>query len=72
MAELSTTHPIDKSLCQVNQRFKAARLGLQVERRGERLNLRGTLPPRPGSPKLRSYQQRLPLKLPATKAGLKQ
>lgn len=72
MAELAATHPLDKSLNQVNQRLKAAQIGLQIERRGERLNLRGTLPPRPGSPKLRPYQQRLPLKLPATKAGLKQ
>ncbi len=72
MAEVSGSHPLDKSLAQVNQRLKAAKLGLQVERRGDRLNLRGTLPPRPGSAKLRPYQQRVPLKLPATKAGLKQ
>ncbi|MEM9264452.1 MAG: site-specific integrase [Cyanobacteria bacterium P01_F01_bin.13] len=72
MAESSILHPLDKPLTQVNQRLKAAKLGLQIERRGERLNLRGTLPPRPGSPKLRPYQQRVPLKLPATKAGLKQ
>ena len=72
MAEVSGSHPLDKSLAQVNQRLKAAKLGLQVERRGDRLNLRGTLPPRPGSAKLRTYQQRVPLKLPATKAGLKQ
>ncbi|MEM8611874.1 MAG: site-specific integrase [Cyanobacteria bacterium P01_H01_bin.105] len=72
MAEISVTHPLDKSLNQVNRRLKVAKLGLQIERRGDRLNLRGTLPPRPGSPKLRPYQQRLPLKLPATKMGLKQ
>ena len=72
MAELSPAHPLDKSLNQVNRRLKAAQMGLQVERRGDRLNLRGTLPPRPDSPKLRPYQQRVPLKLPATKAGLKQ
>lgn len=72
MAELSAIHPIDKPLNQVNQRLKAAKLGLQIERRGDRLSLRGTLPPRPSSPKLRPYQQRVPLKLPATKAGLKQ
>ncbi|NEQ50214.1 MAG: site-specific integrase [Leptolyngbya sp. SIO3F4] len=71
MAE-SVAHPLDKSLNQVNRRLKLAQLGLQIERRGDRLNLRGTLPPRPGSPKLRPYQQRIPLKLPATKAGLKQ
>ncbi len=72
MADSAAVHSIDKPLNQVNQRLKAAQLGLQIERRGDRLNLRGTLPPRPGSPKLRPYQQRLPLKLPATKAGLKQ
>ncbi|MEO0868296.1 MAG: site-specific integrase [Cyanobacteria bacterium J06642_11] len=72
MADTSIAHPLDTPLSQVNRRLKAAQLGLQVERRGERLNLRGTLPPRPGSHKLRPYQQRVPLKLPATKAGLKQ
>ncbi|MEM7066265.1 MAG: site-specific integrase [Cyanobacteria bacterium P01_B01_bin.77] len=72
MGKSTATHPLDKSLNQVNQRLKAAQLGLQIERRGDRLNLRGTLPPRPGSPKLRPYQQRVPLKLPATKVGLKQ
>jgi integrase len=63
---------IDSRLVQVNQRLKAARLGLQIERRGEKLNLRGTLPPRPGSHRLRDYQQRISLNLPATQAGLKQ
>ena len=72
MAESPTAHPLDKPLTQINQRLQAAQLGLKIERRGDRLNLRGTLPPRPGSPKLRPYQQRVPLKLPATKAGLKQ
>lgn len=65
-------HPLDKSIAQVNQRLKAARLGLRVERRGETLNLRGTLPPRETSYRQRAYQQRVPLGLPATKAGLKQ
>ncbi|NJN87735.1 MAG: hypothetical protein HC881_17320 [Leptolyngbyaceae cyanobacterium SL_7_1] len=35
---------IDARITQVNQRLKAARLGLVVERRGEKLALRGTLP----------------------------
>jgi integrase len=69
---MSDSHPLDPALKQVNHRLKAARLGLQIERRGEKLNLRGTLPPRPGSPRLKAYQQRLPLGIPATKAGLKQ
>ena len=69
---MSTPDLIDGAIVQLNQRFRSARLGLTVERRGDRLNLRGTLPPRPHSPRTRSHQQRLPLGLPATKAGLKQ
>jgi hypothetical protein len=59
-------------ILQVNQRLKAAQLGLQVERRGNVLNLRGTLPPRPDRSRLRPSQQRLSLGIPATTAGLKQ
>jgi integrase len=63
---------MDDRVAQLNLRLKTARLGVQVERRGEKLNLRGTFPPRPGSLLLRSHQQRLSLGLPATTAGLKQ
>lgn len=63
---------IDRQILQTNQRLKAARLGLQIERRGQKLSLRGTLPPRPGSHRLRNYQQRISLDVPATPAGLKQ
>jgi integrase len=63
---------IDAQILKVNQRLKAAQLGLQLERRGQKLSLRGTLPPRPGSPRLRSHQQRLSLDLPATATGIKQ
>ncbi len=63
---------LDVAITKLNHRLKAARLGLQVERRGDRLSLRGTLPPRPGSAKQRRHQQRIPLGLPATKPGLKQ
>lgn len=69
---MTDSHPLDAQIAQVNQRLKVAQMGLQVERRGEKLNLRGTLPPRPHSHRLRSHQQRIPLGLPATKAGLKQ
>ena len=65
-------HPLDSHLQKLNQRLQAARLGLKVERRGDTLALRGTLPPRPGSDRTRPYQQRLPLKLPANKTALKQ
>ena len=63
---------IDTAIAQSNVRLKAARLGLQIERRGSTLALRGTLPPRPDSLKTRPHQQRIALGLPATKAGLKQ
>ncbi len=63
---------LDRAIAALNTRLKAARLGLQVECRGDRLSLRGTLPPRPDSTKTRPHQQRIPLKLPATAAGLKQ
>mgnify|MGYP002777186807 FL=1 len=63
---------LDARILQTNQRLKAARLGFQIERRGQKLSLRGVLPPRPGSPRLKPHQQRLHLGLPATVAGLKQ
>ncbi|MBW4467467.1 MAG: site-specific integrase [Pegethrix bostrychoides GSE-TBD4-15B] len=63
---------LDEQLDKLNQRLKAGQLGVQLERRGQKLNLRATLPPRPGSPRLRPHQQRLCLNLPATAAGLKQ
>lgn len=63
---------IDSKIAHVNQRLKIAQLGLQVERRGQKLSLRGTLPPRPASHRLRPYQQRISLGLPATLPGLKQ
>ncbi len=62
---------IDRKLLQINQRFKLAQLGVQIERRGNKLNLRATLPPKPGSPRLRPSQQRLSLSLIATPDGLK-
>ncbi len=69
---MATPAALDSAIAKVNARLKAARLGLQVECRGDRLNLRGTLPPRPGSTKNRPHQQRIPLGLPATPTGLKQ
>lgn len=66
------SHPLDASLAEINQKLKAAKLGLKVERRGKKLNLRGTLPPRPDSPKLRAYQQRIPMSIAADADGLVQ
>ena len=72
MSAVKNAHPLDPQVDQVNRRLKAAQLGLLIERRGEKLCLRGSLPPRPGSHRLRPYQQRIPLGVPATKTGLKQ
>jgi integrase len=69
---MGSSDSLDTAIAKLNDRLKAARLGLRVERRGSLLSLRGTLPPRPGSHRLRPHQQRIPLGLPATKAGLKQ
>jgi integrase len=66
----STT--LDERIQQTNQRLKAAQMGLQIERRGDKLSLRGTLPPKPGSDRQKPHQQRIRLGLPATAAGLKQ
>lgn len=63
---------LDLKLIQINQRLKLAQLGVQVERRDSRLALRSTLPPKPGSHRLKSTQQRLSLGIPATTTGLKQ
>lgn len=71
MAQIAVA-AMDEQLAKINQRLKLAQFGFQIERRGQRLSLRGVLPPRPGSPRLRAHQQRLSLNLPATPAGLKQ
>jgi integrase len=63
---------LDTQIAKLNHRLKLAQMGLQIERRGQKLSLRGTLPPRPGSIRLNAHQQRISLNLPATAAGLKQ
>ncbi len=63
---------LDEQIQQLNQRFKLADLGLQIERRGNTLGLRGTLPPKPGSANLKPHQQRLSLGLTADAVGLKE
>ncbi len=55
---------------QINQNFKLAQIGLQIEVRGQKLYLRGVLPPK-NELKLRPYQQRLNLRVTADEPGLK-
>lgn len=54
----------------VNGRLKASSAGLTVMKRGDRLYLRGTLPPKPGSTKSKPHQQEISLKIYANPAGL--
>lgn len=54
----------------VNARLKAGRIGVVVEERGAKLSLRCSLPPRPGSLKVKPCQQRIPLSIHANPAGL--
>jgi len=58
-------------LAQANGRLKAAKVGVSIEAIGNRLYLRATLPPRPGSKKNIPYQQRLPLGYHFNPTGLK-
>ena len=54
----------------INARLKAARIGLTVIQRGDKLSLRGTLPPKPGSGKLKPSQQTISLGIYTNPAGL--
>lgn len=56
---------------QANGRLRASSVGVVIEVRGGKLNLRSTLPPRPDSQRTESYQQRIPLPYRANPAGLK-
>lgn len=58
-------------LKQANARLRLARAGLVIQQVGERLCLRGTFPPRPGSSRESPYQQRLYLGIHANPEGLK-
>jgi integrase len=54
----------------VNERLKAGNVGVAVYQRSDRLSLRATFPPKPGSGKLTSHQQYLSLGIYANPAGL--
>lgn len=56
----------------VNERLKAGKIGVKVCQRGDRLSLRATLPPKPGSQKTAPHQQYLALGIYANPAGLQQ
>lgn len=56
----------------INTRLKAARTGVSIQLRKNRLFMRATLPPKPGSDKTKAHQQEIALGIYANDAGLKQ
>lgn len=63
---------VDEQIARTNARLKDSRVGVSIERRGGRLWLRGTFPPKPGSAQTKPYRQKISLGFHATPAGLQQ
>lgn len=63
---------ISGKIAQANGRLNAANVGVIIEQRANRLVLRATLPPKPGSQQSRPYQQRISLGIRASLAGVKE
>ncbi|MEP0959442.1 hypothetical protein [Microcoleus sp. FACHB-1515] len=61
---------IEGKISQANGRLKTAAVGVRIEAKGDRLYLRATLPPRPGSSQQRAYQQRIALHYRANPYGV--
>lgn len=69
---MSNTEKIDAAIAQTNTELRAARCRLTIERRHDRLVLRGTFPPKPESDRAKPFTQRLSLGLVyATPGGLR-
>ncbi|MEG4915775.1 site-specific recombinase [Microcoleus sp. B7-D4] len=62
--------PNNPKINQANGRLKAAKTGVTILQRGDRLYLRAVLPPRPGSGKLSPCQQQIALGIHANIAGI--
>jgi integrase len=69
MTETATT--IDGRIAQANGRLKASKVGAAIARIGDRLAIRATFPPKPGSDKDHAYQQRIFLGYHANPTGIK-
>ena len=62
---------IDQELEKTNSRLKLGAVRVKVYRKGSKLYLQGTFPPKPGSTRVKPYQQYLTLGVSANPAGLK-
>ncbi|MDZ4875198.1 MAG: hypothetical protein CLLPBCKN_004594 [Chroococcidiopsis cubana SAG 39.79] len=60
---------IEERIRQINARLKAGKVGVSVQQRGDRLCLRGTLPPRPNSTKDKPFRQEIYLGVYCNPAG---
>jgi len=63
---------VDERIAQINARLKVARVRATIERRGNKLWLRGTLPPKPRNEQTKPYRQKLALGVNATMAGIQE
>ena len=63
---------LEKLLTAANDRLKKGNCGIKIYKRGNKLSLRGTFPPKPGSQKIQPSQQYLSLGLYANAAGIQQ
>ncbi|MBD2059487.1 hypothetical protein H6F88_26410 [Oculatella sp. FACHB-28] len=63
---------IQEEVRKANARLKAAKMGVALQLRGDRISLVATLPPKPDSIKTKDHQQRIPLGIYASHQGLKQ
>ncbi|MBW4674735.1 MAG: integrase [Desmonostoc geniculatum HA4340-LM1] len=61
---------IDSKIAEANSKLRAASIRVSIERRGNKLWLRATLPPKPRINKQQPYQQKVSLDVNATPAGL--
>lgn len=55
---------------QANGRLKTANVRVRIKARGNKLYLQATLPPKPGSDKVKAYQQEIALGVSASPAGV--
>ncbi len=62
---------ISAKLDQINAQLRTQLVGVAIGQVADKLHLRATLPPKPDSDRLKPYQQRIYLKLPANPAGLR-
>ncbi len=62
---------MEKDIKATNERLKSAGTRLVIQQRGNKLWLRGTLPPKPHINKSKPYQQRMAIDCKASAAGLK-